>query len=304
MLYMSSLVALGCLAKTSSENPVTVSGYRREIMKRCIPSSGQEIPVVGLGTWRTFDVGSSNAKRNVRKDVIKNLVEGGGSTIDSSPMYGSSESVVGDLSGELKLRPELFLATKVWTTGKTEGIDQMNSSLNKMGAGSIDLMQVHNLVDVETHLTTLYEWKAKGRIKYIGITHYVASAYPEMMRLMKGGKLDFIQCNYNIEAREAEDHLLPLAKEKGIAVIINRPFQEGALFGEVSGKTLPAWAHEYDIKTWAQFFLKYILSNTAVTCVIPGTSNPAHMSENLGAAVGKLPDEKGRKRMVDHFRSI
>lgn len=305
MLCLSSLAALGCLTKTNSEedeDQKTMFDNAGEIDKRAIPSSGQRIAAVGLGTWQTFDVDNSEEERLALKEVLNKLVEKGASVIDSSPMYGASETVVGDLSSQLKIRPSLFLATKVWTNGRQEGINQMNASLSKMRTEVMDLMQVHNLMDVQTHLKTLRDWKEKGKIKYIGITHYTSSAYPELMRLIKNEKPDFVQFNYNISVRDAERELLPLAKDKGVAVIINRPFEEGALFSNVKGKTLPGWAADYDIKSWGQFFLKYILSHPAVTCVIPGTSKVKHMEDNLGAAFGRLPDEKGRKKMADHYK--
>jgi len=219
-------------------------------------------------------------------------------------MYGSSESVVGDLSDELKIRPSLFLATKVWITGEQAGMEQMNESFRKMKASVIDLMQVHNLLDVKTHLKTLYQWKEQGRIRYIGITHYVPSYYDEMQQLIQKEKLDFIQCCYNIQTTDAEKRLLPMASDKGVAVLINRPFQEGTLFGGVSGKPLPQWANELGIQNWAQFFLKFILSHSSVTCVIPGTSNPNHLLENIQAGNGSFPNEKVRKQMVDYFKQL
>ncbi|MGZ8524019.1 MAG: aldo/keto reductase [Chitinophagaceae bacterium] len=276
----------------------------KPIDHRPIPVSGEMIPVVGLGTWRTFDAGNSKEKRTALREVLKTLTQKGASVIDSSPMYGSSESVVGDLSRELNVRPKLFLATKVWTSGKEEGIQQMNQSFQKMKTDKMDLMQVHNLVDVHTHLQTLRRWKEQGKIKYFGITHYIPGVYPEMIRLVKTEKPDFIQCCYNIATREAEKELLPLAREKGIAVLINRPFEEGTLFNIARGHPLPPWAKEYDINTWAQFFLKFILSYPAVTCTIPGTSKAAHLEENLGAATGKLPDEKTRNKMAGYFAAL
>jgi len=272
--------------------------------KRRIPASGEMIPVVGLGTWRTFDAGNSAERRTALREVLKTLTQKGGSVVDSSPMYGSSETVVGDLSEQLNIRSKLFLATKVWTTGKEEGIQQMNRSFDKMKTGKMDLMQVHNLLDVHTHLKTLRDWKAQGKIKYIGITHYLPGVYPEMIRLLKTEKLDFAQCCYNITTRDAEKELLPLAKEKGIAVIINRPFDEGNLFEFIKDHPLPSWAKDYDIHSWAQFFIKFIISNPAVTCTIPGTSNALHLEENLGAASGKLPDEKARNKMADYFAAL
>jgi len=272
--------------------------------RRAIPVSGEMIPVIGLGTWRTFDAGNSKEKRAALLEVLKTLNLKGASVIDSSPMYGSSETVVGDLSKELNIRPGLFLATKVWIHGKEEGIQQMNQSFQKMKTDKMDLMQVHNLVDVHTHLKTLRNWKDEGKIRYFGITHYLPGEYPEVVRLIKNEKPDFVQCCYNIADRDAEKELLPVAKEKGIAVLINRPFREGNLFTIVKGHELPSWAKEYDINNWAQFFLKFILSHPAVTCAIPVTSKASHLEENTGAAMGKLPDEKTRNKMADYFKAI
>ncbi len=274
------------------------------VEKRSIPVSGEQIPVIGMGTWRTFDAGNSLEKRKRLVQVLEKLNKGGGSVIDSSPMYGTSESVVGDLSGELKIRPQLFLATKVWTSGKEDGIRQMNESFRKMKTDTMNLMQVHNLVDVHTHIPTLKQWKEEWKIKYFGFTHYMPSVYPEMVQLIKSQKPDFVQFCYNIATRDAEKELLPLAKEKGIAVIINRPFEEGNLFNVVEGKPLPTWAREYEINSWAQFFLKFILSHPAVTCTIPATTKDIHMVENLFAGMGKLPDEKTREKMAEYFRNI
>jgi diketogulonate reductase-like aldo/keto reductase len=272
-----------------------------QLEKRIIPSSGEKIPAVGLGTWRVFDAGNSQSRRAPLLDVLRTLDVKGASVIDSSPMYGSSETVVGDLSQQLNIRSKIFLATKVWTSGKEDGIEQMNRSFQKMKATKMDLMQVHNLVDVHTHLKTLHKWKEEGKIRYIGITHYLPSAYPEMIRLIKSEKLDFIQCCYNIETRDAEKELLPLSKDKGVAVLINRPFQEGALFGRIGGRPIPEWSKEYGINNWAQFFLKFILAHPGVTCVIPGTSQSVHLEENLNAAIGKLPDERTRQKMAEYF---
>lgn len=290
------------LAMTNSQG--TAGRVDKPPDRRAIPVSGEMIPVVGLGTWRTFDAGNSKEKRATLIEVIKTLADKGASVIDSSPMYGSSETVVGDLSQQLQNRSKLFLATKVWTNGKEDGIAQMNQSFRKMRTEKMDLMQVHNLVDVHTHLKTLRDWKAQGKIRYFGITHYTPSVYPEMARLIKSEKPDFIQFCYNIATRDAEKELLPLAREKGIAVLINRPFNEGSLFNVVQGKQLPSWAKEYDISNWAQFFIKFILSHSAVTCAIPGTSNPQHLVENLGAASGKLPDEKTRTKMAGYFATL
>lgn len=271
---------------------------------RSIPSTGEKIPAVGVGTWRTFNAGNDQQKRKALKQVLNNLIDKKASVIDSSPMYGSSEEVVGDLSEELKIRSSLFLATKVWTSGEQAGINQMNDSFRKMKTNVMDLMQVHNLVDVKSHLKTLYQWKEQGRVRYIGITHYLPSYYNEMKQLVQNEKLDFIQCCYNIQTTEAEKSLLPAARDKGVAVLINRPFQEGALLEYVNGKALPNWAGEYGITSWAQFFLKFILANPAVTCVIPGTSNPVHLVENVSTANGSYPDAQIRKRMMDYFSML
>ncbi len=273
------------------------------ILKRTIHSSGEKIPAVGLGTWQTFDAGISPEERDPLRNVLKKLVERGGSVIDSSPMYGRSEQVVGDLSTELALNDKLFLATKVWTTGEQEGIRQMNNSFSLLKRETIDLMQIHNLVDWKIHLKTLNLWKEQGKIRYIGITHYTEGAYSSMEDIMKKHKLDFIQLNYSLASRGAEDRLLPLALEKKIAVVVNQPFEEGNLFRMVKGKDVPEWSREFDCTSWAQFFLKFILSHPAVTCVIPGTSKPNHMADNIAAAFGKLPSDQQREQMIKFITS-
>lgn len=268
------------------------------ILKRSIPSSNEKLTAVGLGTWRTFDASDSATEREPLKGVLKTLIEKGGSVIDSSPMYGKSERVVGDLSTALNLNDKLFIATKVWTTGEQEGIRQMNNSFSLLQRKKIDLMQVHNLVDWQTHLKTLRNWKEEGKVRYIGITHYTESAYTSIEQILKNNTLDFLQINYSLISRKAEERLFPLAQEKKVAVIINQPFEAGALFQQVKGKELPPWAKEFDCSSWAQFFLKFILFHATVTCVIPGTSKPHHMLDNIGAAYGKLPTEKHRAEMI------
>lgn len=307
MLRFSALAAAGCITRTgesAKKNPPGNLYAEGEIEKRIIPSSGEKIPIIGLGTWKTFDVDNSEEERTALREVLKTLVAKGASVIDSSPMYGASETVVGDLSTELKNRDKLFLATKVWTSGKQAGIDQMSASFNKMRTNTMDLMQVHNLTDVNTHLKTLRDLKERGKIKYFGITHYTTGVYPELMRLIKNQKPDFVQFNYNISVREAENELLPLAQDKGVAVIVNRPFEEGALFSTVKGKALPGWAAEYDIKSWGQFFIKFIISHPAVTCTIPGTSKVKHIEDNLSAGFGRMPDTEGRNKMIELFKTI
>jgi len=268
------------------------------LLKRPILSTAEMLPAVGLGTWQTFDVGSGAAERDPLKAVLKTLVEKGGSVVDSSPMYGQSEKVVGELSTELGLNNKLFIATKVWTAGEQEGIAQMDHSFNLLQRKTIDLMQVHNLVDWQTHLKTLRAWKEEGRVRYIGITHYTESAYNAMEQIMQREPIDFIQINYSLMSLKAEDRLFPLAQEKKISVLVNQPFEEGALFQRVKGKVPPQWAGEFNCHSWGQFFLKFILSHPAVTCVIPGTSKLQHMLDNLSAGLGPLPSEKQREEMV------
>ncbi|OGA10863.1 MAG: aldo/keto reductase [Betaproteobacteria bacterium RIFCSPLOWO2_02_64_14] len=274
------------------------------LLKRPIPRSGELLPVVGIGTWRTFDVGPNDAARGELKAVLRELVALGGRAIDSSPMYGEAERVVGDLAAELKLRKSLFLATKVWTSGRDAGIRQMEQSLKLMRTERLDLMQVHNLLDVATHTGTLREWKAAGRIRYLGITHYHEGAYRELERLVRTRDYDFVQFNYSMAEREADSRLLSACAESGTAVIVNRPFSHAGLFGRVKGKPLPPWAAEFDCASWAQFFLKWILGHPAVTCVIPGTGRLAHLKDNMQAGFGRLPDAAQRQRMVEHLERL
>ena len=266
-----------------------------------IPQVRQTLPRIGLGTWQTFDVGNDATERAPLRDVLGLL---DGNVVDSSPMYGSSEAVVGDLVAERGMRERLFMATKVWTRGREAGIAQMRESFRRLRVQTMDLMQVHNLVDVEVHRKTLGEWKDKGLVRHIGITHYTSSAYAEVERAMKAAPWDFLQINYSLAEREAEERILPLARERGLRVLINRPFGEGALFRKTQGKALPPWAAELGIASWAQYFLKWIVSHPAVTCAIPGTSKPEHMKDNLGAASGVLPDSPARKKMTEYFDSL
>jgi len=271
---------------------------------RPIPSTGEQLPVIGLGTWQVFDVGRDAAKRAPLRQTLEAFARGGGRVVDSSAMYGTSESVLGDLAAELGLHKKLFIATKVWTSGRDEGIRQMELSFSRLRVKRLDLMQVHNLVDVATHTRTLAEWKNKGRVRYLGITHYVSSAYAEVERLLKTGQYDFLQINYSLGEPAAAQRLLPLAAERRIAVIANRPFVEGAMFRRVRGKALPEWAKEIGVASWAQFFLKWILGHPAVTCTIPGTGRPEHMLDNLAAGAGSFPDPAMRTRMAEHFDSL
>ena len=278
-------------------------------LKRAIPKTGELLHAVGLGTWQTFDVGGDAGGRAAAREVLGRFVKAGGQMVDSSPMYGSSESVVGDLVADLGVEKSLFLATKVWSSGREAGIRQMEESMRRMrtltlNPRAMDLMQVHNLTDVKTQLKTLREWKAQGRIHYLGITHYHEGAYPELERLIKSEQLDFAQFNYNVVTTAAEERLLPVCAEYRTAVIVNRPFEEGELFRRVKGRELPKWAQEFDCNSWAQFFLKFILAHPAVTCAIPATRNPDYLVDNMGAALGRLPDAAMRRRMVQYMRSL
>ena len=262
------------------------------------------MPAIGLGTWQTFDVGEGTSAREPLKEVLREFVRAGGSVVDSSPMYGKSESVTGDLANELGLHKQLFLATKVWTSGREAGIRQMEESFRRLRTQRIDLLQVHNLVDYRTHLTTLRAWKAQGRVRYIGVTHYTASAYDQLARVISSEEIDFIQLNYSLAEREAEQRLLPLAADKQLAVLVNRPFAEGALFRKVRGKPLPAWANDIGCASWAQFLLKFIISHPAVTCAIPATANRDHLADNMAALHTPLPDAAMRKQMIRYFTDM
>jgi aryl-alcohol dehydrogenase-like predicted oxidoreductase len=274
------------------------------LSSRLAVASGQRLPVVGLGTYQTFDVASNAPERSELKNVLATLVKSGGTVVDSSPMYGRAEGVVGELADELKLQSSLFLATKVWTRGAQAGTAQMEDSLRLLRTPRMDLMQVHNLVDWRTHLKTLQSWQHQGRIRHLGITHYHAGAYGELMDVMRTRAFAFVQFNYSVGEREAEERLLPLAAELGMGVLINRPFAQGGLFARVRGKPLPAWASEFDCTTWGQYFLKWILGHPAVTCVIPGTRRVSHLTDNLGAGQGRLPDAAQRSRMLTYLQTL
>ena len=274
------------------------------ILTRAIPSSGEKLPVIGLGTWQAFDVDLTSDNRRQLGDVLSLFVKLGGRVIDTSPMYGRAEDVIGELATALGIQDKIFLATKVWTRGEENGIKSMERSMALLRAKRIDLMQVHNLVDVQTQLATLRGWKTHGRIRYLGITHYEAGAFADVEKIMRSEKLDFVQINYSLMEREAEERLLPLAYERGIAVIVNRPFGGGDLFSRTRSKPLPDWAVEFDCRSWAQFFLKWIVANSAVTCAIPATDKPRHLEDNIQAGIGQLPDAKMRQRMVELVSSL
>ena len=275
------------------------------MVTRKIPRTGEELPVIGLGTWQTFDVGDGAAERSPLGSVLRTFFAAGGRLIDSSPMYGRAESVVGEL---LAGSPPLaspgvspFLATKVWTSGRTRGEEQMRTSMERMRTKKMDLMQIHNLVDWRTQLGTLRAWKAAGKIRYLGVTHYQLDAFDDLESIIKKEKVDFVQLPYSIAVRKAEERLLPAAAEQGTAVIVMRPFEGGSLLRDVRGKPLPPWAAEIDCTSWAQVFLKFILGHPAVTCPIPATSKPEHIADNILAGVGRMPDEPLRRKMVQHL---
>ena len=273
-------------------------------MTRKIPSTGEEIPAVGLGTWQVFDAGNDAGARAPLREVLTAFAKAGGKMIDSSPMYGSAESVAGDLVAELGLRDQLFIATKVWTRGREDGIAQMETSFRRLKVKQMDLMQIHNLLDVDVHTKTLLDWKSQNRIRYIGITHYTAAAHAEVERQLKKQKYDFLQINYSLAERDSEKRLLPYCLQHRIAVIANRPFAEGAMFRRVRGKPLPPWAAEIGVASWAQFFLKWIVGHPAVICVIPGTGKPEHIADNVAAGFGALPDAAMRKRMAEYYDAL
>ncbi|PWL38730.1 aldo/keto reductase [Flagellimonas aquimarina] len=275
-----------------------------KILTRTIPSTGEVLPAIGLGTWQTFDVGNSSAQRKVLSQVLNEMYRFGGTVIDSSPMYGSSEKVVGDLTSELGFKNELFYATKVWTSGKQVGIRQMEASMRKMQRTKMDLIQIHNLTDWKTHVKTLKDWKEQRKIRYWGITHYVDSSHSSLEEIIKSERPDFVQFNYSIRSRHAENSLFETARKYNTATIINQPYESGSLFRLVRGKELPQWAKEYNINSWGQYFLKFILSNENVTCVIPGTSKPHHMMDNMGAGLGQIPDGGIRKKMLSHLKTL
>lgn len=283
--------------------PWRAFGRQQDMISRPIPRGSESLPVIGLGTYRVFDVSGTPAEIAARKAIVDMLTERGGSVIDTSPMYNRAETVIGDVIAAGSSRPTLFIATKVWTDGRENGIEQMARSAALMNTEVIDLMQVHNLRDTDVHMRTIRQWQDKGRIRYNGLTHYTAGAHAALDAAMRRHKPEFIQVNYSIGEPEAEDRLLPLAQELGIAVIVNRPFTGGRLFAAVRGRPLPEWASEF-AASWGQFFLKYIVSHPAVSCVIPGTSRLQHMADNLDAGFGALPDPSVRRRMLEYVKDL
>jgi diketogulonate reductase-like aldo/keto reductase len=275
------------------------SAQTRTLMhKRKVPATGEMLGVIGLGTWQTFDVGSAPADRKPLAEVLRALFDGGGSVVDSSPMYGRSEGVAGDLIAELRARDKTFIATKVWTSGREASIAQMEQSLKLFHTDRIDLMQIHNLLDWQVHLPTLRAWKKEGRIRLMGVTHYTESAHDQLDTVLRQGGFDFVQINYAIDDRGAERRLLKTAADKGIAVLVNRPFGGGGLMRTLAKRPLPAWAGDIGCISWAQILLKFVLAHPAVTCAIPGTSKPEHMRDNIQAGIGDYPDAGLLQKMI------
>lgn len=295
--YSASLIALPVL-------PTSTFASASDVIRRPIPSSGETIPVIGMGTSRTFDVGPDPEALARLREVMQLFFNCGGTVIDSSPMYGEAEARVGDVLRSLSPRPKVFAATKVWTRGREAGIEQMKASAQRMGVKRFDLIAVHNLLDWKTQLATLKQWRDEGKVRYIGITTSHGRSHDALLEIMRKEPLDFVQFSYNIGNRSAEERLLPLAAERGIATMINRPFQRGSLFRRSRGKPLPEVAAELGCKSWGQCYLKYIVGHPAVTCVIPATSKPRHMADNMGANVGPVPDEKQRMEMLRAFRAL
>jgi diketogulonate reductase-like aldo/keto reductase len=295
---LRSIGTLGAAAALPASTRSSAQVNPTSIVTRTIPSSGEALPVIGLGTWQTFDVGSSSGERAPLAEVLEAFAGRGGRVIDSSPMYGRSEEVAGDLTAKLAPNAKLFIATKVWTSGREEGIRQMEDSMRKLRVKAIDLMQVHNLLDVDTHLDTLERWKRDGRVRYLGVTHYTASGAEDVARVIERRKVDFVQINYSVAERAAEKRLLPLARDRGVAVIANRPFAGGDMFRRLRGKPVPGWAREIDCDSWAQLMLKFVVSHPAITCAIPASAKAEHTRDNMQGGYGRMPDAKMRESIA------
>jgi len=305
MIGRRDLLAIGFAATAAPVFGRNNAIAAETMIARSIPSSGEAMPVIGLGTWQVFDVGGDEKTRQPLRQVLKSLTDAGGRMIDSSPMYGRAEEVTGDLVAEMGLRPRVFLATKVWTSGREAGIAQMRRSAERMKSPVLDLIQIHNLLDWRTHLATLRQMKAAGQVRYIGITHYTTGSLAELARILESEPgIDFVQFGYSLATREAEQRLLPVAAARRVATIVNQPFETGGMFRRVHGRALPEWAAEFDCTSWAQLFLKYILAEPAVTCVIPATANPEHMADDIKAGFGRLPDPQQREQIRRFWDSL
>jgi len=302
-LTRRELIAMGAAVGGSLLLPGTLPAART-VSRRAIPSSGEPLPVVGLGTSGVFDVEPTPENLATRREIVAAMVQRGASVIDTSPMYGRAEAVVGRVVEDLSVREQIFYATKVWIRGREQGLAQMEESFRLLRTDTIDLMQVHNLVDTQTQLASIRELQDAGRVRYSGITHYRVSEHDDLAAVIEEERPDFVQVNYSIATRAAEERLLPLAAERGVAVIVNRAFEDGSLFRAVRGREVPEWAVEAGIESWGQFFLKYVLAHPAVTCVIPGTSKPRHMRDNLGAGTGPLPGADLRRRLISDVEAL
>ena len=298
-----ALLLTGAALVSGSAAWAATADSKQRLLTRKIPSSGESVPVIGLGTSGAFDVGDTASERAGVEEVLKRFFAAGATLIDTAPSYGRAEGVVGDLVAKLKPAKK-FLATKVSVSGKKAGVEQMQNSFKVLHASAIDLMQIHSLKDWQTHAATLRDMKDKKKFRYIGITHSQTSAHQKLESVMRQEKWDWVQLNYSIQTRDAEERLLPLAQELGMAVMVNRPFEDGAIFRRVENKLLPAWAEDIGCKSWAQFFLKYVLSHPAVTCVIPATANAAHLADNFQAGRGVMPEQNWRAEMVRYFESL
>ena len=296
-----NLMKSACLSAIALAMPGKLFATIGKGIKRSIPITGEKIAIIGMGTSRTF---THRTPKQQLGRVLQAFFDHDGQLIDSSPMYGPAEDLVGDLLRTTKNKAALFAATKVWTDGRAAGINQMNESMQRMGVEKMDLMQIHNLRDWRTHLATLRQWKEQGKIRYLGITTSHGRFHEELETIMKKEPLDFIQLSYNIDDRATDRRLLPLAADKGIATLINRPYQRGNLFGKVKGKPLPTWAGDIDCNSWGQFFLKFIAGHPAVTCIIPATTKVKHMVDNMAGGQGRVPDAAMRKRMIRYWESL
>jgi len=303
-IALSGLTAMaaGAGAQNAGRPAAAAGNSTQSLLLRRIPSCGESLPAIGLGTSGPFEVGVDDSARAPLREVLREFFDAGASLIDTSPMYSSAEAVLGDLLKPAQ-QEKAFIATKVWTPGsggaaEQKGVEQMQRSMQLLKRKTVELMQVHNLVDLDAHLRTLRRWKAEGRIKYFGVTHYTTSSYPDLISVIEREKPDFVQFNYSVATREAEKRLLPLCADKGVAVIINRAFEDGRLFDKVRDKPLPPWAAEFGATSWAQVFLKFVLAHPAVTCVIPATGKVRNVLDNLGAGLGPLPDAKHRAEIV------
>jgi len=298
-------VKLMAAATAAALVPSGITAAEAQMMTtRKVPSSGEEIPVIGMGSSDTFDVGDDPASRDGLRGVLRSLVEGGGRVIDTSPMYGRAETVLGDLVEELGLGSKLWYATKVWTRGREAGAKQIDESFARLRTQKLDLLQIHNLLDWREHVPTLRALQAAGRVRYSGLTHYRADAHAELERVLREEKFDWLQVNYSLAEREAEARLLAFCRDRGIAVMVNRPFADGAMFAKVRSRPLPGWAEEIGCRSWGQFFLRFVVSHPAVTCVIPATSKPQHMIDNAAAGLAPLPDEPQRRRMAEYWAQL